>query len=572
MTDNPATPGASQKSGSAQHQRIVLQKQLAEVRMENTVLRQQLYQVSTLLDIAVSKLGTLGVSLETPIDIRALRAVALQHANAETAQAQDDTLGVSTKDGETPGGHGTNKRFQMRQQLCEHTKAVQCCAFTEREEPLIATGGMDCRLIVHNHFTGEKLWDTTAHEEAVSDVAWFDHHCILSASYDNTVKLWDVNDSASASNALYQYNAHGFVLSAIPLGPSIFACSDARHKTAVVDVRVGGKGLVQEHAYRINSLSYDEAAKQLLMGQSNGVISLWDMRRPDQALQTAANPSSGGGGGAAPSPSLSTQRVDGTSQAAAASTADGGVGALGADAFVSGAGGGAAAAEDERTASFTGHGAPLAAAASISGVLGVSGAGVGSGSAATSGTFTLPSRLTCTTELENEPSHSPISFIAHFHSDDDTRRLISVSGDNMVRLYRGNLNAFTAGRTDGANLYVLRNVMAGIPTRGNVMRSGFWKGERAGKSEVSVFFDDGEMDAVARPPRRLTECDILVTGGPDNTAQVFDVTDEGKVVVLERLEGHRDRVTGATVRRSRKPIIATTSADSTVRIWVPVKS
>lgn len=515
--------------------------------MENTILRQQLYQVSTLLDIAVSKLGTLGVSLETPIDIRALRAAALQHAHAEVAQAQDDTMGASPKDGDTSGGHGTNKKFQMRQQLCQHTKAVQCCAFCEREEPLIATGGMDCRVIVHNHFTGEKLWDATAHEEAVSDVAWLDQNCLLSASYDSTVKLWDVNGGTVNKNALYQYNAHGFVLSAIPLGPSLFACADSRHKTAVVDVRVGGKGLVQEHNYRVNSLSYDESAKQLLMGQSNGVISIWDMRRPDQALQsTAATTTTAGGNAAssAPSPQPSSLQRGG---ALGASSGDVTAGAAavdgGGDGSPAATGGGGTGAEDATGASF------------------------GTGNSASG-----PPRLTCTTELENEPSHSPISYIAHFHSDDDTRRLICVSGDNMVRLYRGNLNAFTAGRTDGANLYVLRNVMVGIPTRGNVMRSGFWKGERTGKSEVSVFFDDGEMDTVARPPRRLTECDLLVTGGPDNTAQVFDVTDEGSVAVLERLEGHRDRVTGATVRRSRKPIIATTSADSTVRIWVPVKS
>ncbi|KPA82340.1 hypothetical protein ABB37_03430 [Leptomonas pyrrhocoris] len=573
MGDNPASPGSPQKAGSAQHQRIVLQKQLAEVRMENTILRQQLYQVSTLLDIAVSKLGTLGVSLETPIDIRALRAAALQHASAETAQAQDDTIGASPKDGDPTTGHNTSKKFQMRQQLSEHTKAVQCCAFSDREEPLIVTGGMDCRLIVHNHFTGEKLWDSTAHEEAVSDVAWFDHRCLLSASYDATVKLWDVNGGTSNKNVLYQYNAHGFVLSAIPLGPSLFACSDSRHKTAIVDVRVGGKGLVQDHEYRVNSLSYDESAKQLLMGQSNGVISIWDMRRPDQALQ--ATPSGGNSAVTPPvapsQPTAPPQRGGGmggsSGDVAAVDAAD--VGDVpGANLNGVGAGAATGVTEDAPGASFTSNMAALNVTANTSG-LGTSGNG-GSGSAG--GLFAGATRLARTTELKNEPSHSPISYIAHFHSDDDTRRLICVSGDNVVRLYRGNLNAFTAGRTEGANLYVLRNVMTGIPTRGNVMRSGFWKGERAGKSEVSVFFDDGEMDAMARPPRRLTECDVLVTGGPDNTAQVFDVTDEGKVVVLERLEGHRDRVTGATVRRSRKPIIATTSADSTVRIWVPVKS
>ncbi|KPI87077.1 hypothetical protein ABL78_3839 [Leptomonas seymouri] len=570
MTENPAPPGASQKAGSSQHQRIVLQKQLAEVRMENTILRQQLYQVSTLLDIAVSKLGTLGVSLETPIDIRALRAAALQHAHSETAQAQDDTIGASPKDGDTPSGHGTNKKFQMRQQLCEHTKAVQCCAFSDREEPLIATGGMDCRLIVHNHFTGEKLWDVTAHEEAVSDVSWLDHHCLLSASYDNTVKLWDVNAALPSKSALFQYSAHGFVLSAIPLGPSLFACSDSRRKTAIVDVRMGGKALVQEHDYRVNSLSYDESAKQLLIGQGNGVISIWDIRRTDQTLQAAA---SGGSGGVAPSVVSSQQSAlpqRGAVLSAipadvtAAGTAD--IGEMPAT-NVNGAASGpvTGVTEDTSGASFASNGAALAAAMNTSALGSVV-------NGAATGLFSGSTRLIRTAELENEPSHSPISYVALVHSDDDTRRLICVSGDNMVRLYRGNLNAFTAGRTDSTNLYVLRNVMTGVPTRGNVMRSGFWKGERAGKSEVSVFFDDGEMDAVARPPRRLTECDILVTGGPDNTAQVFDVTDEGSTVVLERLEGHRDRVTGATVRRSCKPIIATTSADSTVRIWVPVKS
>ncbi|KAK7196818.1 WD domain, G-beta repeat [Novymonas esmeraldas] len=549
MAENPTSSAASQgaSSAAAQHQRILLQKQLTEVRMENTILRQQLYQVSALLDIAVSKLGTMGVSLETPIDIRALRTETLQRAHAETAQAQYDAASASPENGDSSAQHH-GKKFHVRQQLREHTKAVQCCAFSDSTDSFIATGGMDCRVIVQNYFTGAKLWDATAHEEAVSDVAWMDQRCLLSASYDNTVKLWDVNGGTTNKDVLYQYTAHGFVLSAIPLGPSLFACADSRHKTAVVDIRLGGKGIVHEHDYRINSLSHDEAAQQLLMGQSNGVVSVWDLRRPDQAL-TATNTSGNSGGTAAPLPSSSPsppppppapQRRG--SLPDAGSNADGDVTPL-AMADDNGNGGGSVPAS--------------------SGTLLPSGG---------TGSFAGLPRFTRAAEIENEPSHSPISFIAHYHSDDDTRRLVCVSGDNMVRLYRGNLNVFSGGdRRDGTSLYVLRNVLAGVPTRGSVMRSGFWRGERS-KTDMSVFFDDGEMDAVARPPRRLMECDLLVTGGPDNTAQVLDVTDEGGAVVLERLEGHRDRVTGATVRRSRKPIIATMSADSTVRIWTAVKS
>ncbi|KAG5491693.1 hypothetical protein JIQ42_01599 [Leishmania sp. Namibia] len=536
MADHPASSAPSQGASSAsQHQRIILQKQLTEVRMENAILRQQLYQVSTLLDIAVSKLGTMGVSLETPIDIRALRTEALQRAHAETAQEHHNAIGASPESGKSAAQHH-NKKFQMRLQLREHTSAVQCCAFSDSED-LIATGGMDCRLIVQNYLNGAKMWDATAHEEAVSDLAWMNHHCLLSASYDNTVRLWDVNGGTTNRDVLYQYTAHGFVLSAIPLGPSLFACADSRHKTAIVDVRVGGKGIVQEHVYRINSLSYDEASKQLLMGQSNGSVSIWDMRRPEQAMSTISSSTASGSLPSSLPPQQQLQRrgsLNGAVEGDATPVAP----------MEDGAAGGTSA-------------------------LGSNGALMASGN---TGSVNGPPRFTRAAEIENEPSHSPISFIAHFHSEDDICRLLCVSGDNMVRLYAGNFSAFTGGvRKEGSSLYVLRNVLAGVPTRGNVMRSGFWKGER-GKTEMSVFFDDGEMDSVVRPPRRLTECDLLVTGGPDNTAQVCDVTDDGGAVVLERLEGHRDRVTGATVRRSHKPIIATMSADSTVRIWMPFKS
>ncbi|GET92333.1 hypothetical protein, conserved [Leishmania tarentolae] len=547
MAEHPASSAAPQGTASAsQHQRILLQKQLSEVRMENTILRQQLYQVSTLLDIAVSKLGTMGVSLETPIDMRALRTEALQRAHAETAQAQYNAIETSPESGKSPAQY--HKKFQMLQQLREHTKAVQCCAFSDSEDLLIATGGMDCRLIVQNYLSGANLWDATAHDEAVSDVAWMSHNCLLSASYDNTVKLWDVNGGTTNKDVLYQYATHGFVLSAISLGPSLFACADSRHKTAIVDVRVGGKGSVQDHDYRINSLSYDEAAQQLLMGQSNGVVSIWDMRRPNMAISTTNSSIGGVPPGSSPPPPPPLQQQHQHQHQRWSSMNDIGSALEGDSTPITKMEDGTAGGSNT-----PGLNAGLITSGSISSLGG-------------------PPRLTRATEIENDPSRSPISFIAHFHSDDDMCRLLCVSGDNMVRLYRGNFSAVTGGgRKDGVDLYVLRNVLTGVPTRGNVMRCGFWKGER-GKTEMSVFFDDGEMDGMARPPRRLTECDLLVTGGPDNTAQVYDVTDDGGAVVLERLEGHRDRVTGATVRRSRKPIIATMSADSTVRIWMPVKS
>lgn len=55
-----------------------------------------------------------------------------------------------------------------------------------------------------------------------------------------------------------------------------------------------------------------------------------------------------------------------------------------------------------------------------------------------------------------------------------------------------------------------------------------------------MFFDDGDKDAELPVCRSVTECDLVVSGGYDHTATVFDCTDEGTCVVLDRLAGHRD--------------------------------
>ncbi|CCW66516.1 unnamed protein product [Phytomonas sp. Hart1] len=137
----------------------------------------------------------------------------------------------------------------------------------------------------------------------------------------------------------------------------------------------------------------------------------------------------------------------------------------------------------------------------------------------------------------------------------------------MVRVYRESLST---GR--GNDPYQLCNVLPNVFSRGLALRCGFWRG-RKGKSQLPTFLDDEEKDGEMPVIRRVMESDLVVAGGPDNKATVFDITEDGSAEVLEYLEGHRDRVTGAAVYKSGNyPIIATTSADSIVRIWVPAKT
>ncbi|RNC55578.1 hypothetical protein TcCL_ESM06930, partial [Trypanosoma cruzi] len=145
MGDNLAASSSAQLVATVRHENMQLQKQLTEACHENRTLRKQLYHLSALLDIAVNKLATKGITLETPVGIRELRAAVsrrdLIDTTSEVIDANDLGYENVTKQ------NSSNRRFQLRRELREHTRPVQCAAFAPGDRPILATGGLDCHLI-----------------------------------------------------------------------------------------------------------------------------------------------------------------------------------------------------------------------------------------------------------------------------------------------------------------------------------------------------------------------------------------------------------------------------------------
>jgi WD40 repeat protein len=62
---------------------------------------------------------------------------------------------------------------------------------------------------------------------------------------------------------------------------------------------------------------------------------------------------------------------------------------------------------------------------------------------------------------------------------------------------------------------------------------------------------------------------LLATGSTDAHAYIYDVGGpRGTARLLQRLDGHRDRVYAAQFH-PRDPVLATASADGVVKIWGP---
>ncbi|KDO29858.1 hypothetical protein SPRG_19737 [Saprolegnia parasitica CBS 223.65] len=189
----------------------------------------------------------------------------------------------------------------------------------------------------------------------------------------------------------------------------------------------------------------------------------------------------------------------------------------------------------------------------------------------------------------NDDGHHAIS---HVHAspagdgrggDEDGRYLAVNSYDNLLRVYdRGSK---LISNTQGVDPMQLSYFVAGHKNKNWPIKSSFFRGEgntyklslpsnRFPKRKLT----DGDNEDLGYQDRELQEKPdevmLLATGSADNTIYLHDVTCRrgyglnGSTSLLQRLEGHTDRVYSVDFHPN-EPILASASADFTVKIWLP---
>lgn len=537
MADVLSSVVTAQTIAGLKRENTQLHRALADVNSENNSLKRQLFHTSAVLDIAISKLSSLGVSLDPPLDLRALRAEVKAMAPWSDSTAGGDAQ--KPPDGQN-GTSTAQRKFRLQTEIKDHTGSVQCAAFgPEDQQPWIASGGLDKKIVVSNFLTGAKHAVMDYHEQNVSDVVWLSGVSILSTSFDCTIKTCDLA-AGQFKTPLYSAQTRAFALSACAVSDwaaatTVFAACDSKLWLYLGDTRVSSSRSLPvqwQCAMRANTIAYDPSTKCLITGHINGTVSLWDVRKLKASLSTTTSSTIGD---VMPFPTNVSPMPD-------------------------------AAALGDLSVSLEG---------TMSGPKSPSRPNVEAITPVTSNTS--PSAPpTSTFEWINEPSKSSITHVS-FHGDRDApKKVLVVSEDNMARLY-GRQGAGIGIDNDslGSQCYQLDSVLSGFQTRSYSVRGAYWSGtgqREKGTSSGASIFDDGDREADSR---HVSECDLVVCGGGEDCGLVFDVTDAssgGNPTLLQRLDGHRGRVWGACVHRNAgRPIMATWGEDSCVRVWVPRK-
>ncbi|KAL1918341.1 uncharacterized protein VTP21DRAFT_3001 [Calcarisporiella thermophila] len=176
----------------------------------------------------------------------------------------------------------------------------------------------------------------------------------------------------------------------------------------------------------------------------------------------------------------------------------------------------------------------------------------------------------CVQTFQNESSKKPISHIAVCQRTDDVyeepRYMAVNSYDNVIRVYDRGLEP------PKTPLRVVQ-ALKGYKNKNWPIKSSFYYGKEYEATRWSTTRDeDGELSIsgdVNANDRPLEASMLLATGSADPYAYIYNVgVSEGNAEQIQRLEGHTDRVYAVSFH-PMEPIIATCSADFTVKVWAP---
>ncbi|ELW62712.1 Ribosome biogenesis protein WDR12 [Tupaia chinensis] len=157
-------------------------------------------------------------------------------------------------------------------------KALHCCR---------GHAGSVESIAVDSSGTKTPIVTLSGHKEAISSVLWSDTEEICSASWDHTIRVWDVESGSvkSTLTPIVTLSGHKEAISSVLWSDTEEICSASwDHTIRVWDVESGSVKSTLTGNKVFNCISYSSLCKRLASGSTDRHIRLWDPRTKDGSL------------------------------------------------------------------------------------------------------------------------------------------------------------------------------------------------------------------------------------------------------------------------------------------------
>eukprot|EP00754_Rhynchopus_humris_P022041 Rhum_TRINITY_DN14768_c41_g1::Rhum_TRINITY_DN14768_c41_g1_i1::g.117832::m.117832 len=271
-----------------------LKRQLHISMSENSRLKGQIAGLSVALDKAVHQ-----GYLTSPYDVTAGQELAKQAEKAGALQHDE----IKALPGEVK--QRDMRQFQLWNEYEVHEQCVFCARFSPRGD-LIASGSFDRTVRIHGlEFSEDTRVQLRGHTMLVSNLCWkpeesaddYSRH-LVSASYDGTCKLWDVNAAKCVSTFKSASEGAGFMLSCewAAHDGNLFFATNSTGSVYQYDRRASPMPVADvAHTCMVNTVRALPSGN-LLLGDRHGEVRTWDPRMLARQIETLPLPAGGGPG------------------------------------------------------------------------------------------------------------------------------------------------------------------------------------------------------------------------------------------------------------------------------------
>jgi WD40 repeat protein len=171
-----------------------------------------------------------------------------------------------------------NRKYELVGELPGHSAEVRTICWSPNGIDIVS-GGDDGRVLLWRNYKTAQHRELGKHKNWVRSVDFSADGYVLSASEDQTIKVWDVNEGNF--QLLKEIQEHTSWVQSVRFNPknnTMFASGGADRQVILHDIKQGLISTIKGYTNFVFSVAFSPDGKELAVGYEDGILRIWNIK------------------------------------------------------------------------------------------------------------------------------------------------------------------------------------------------------------------------------------------------------------------------------------------------------